>query len=273
MAKRVSSATRSCVFCGGRPLTREHIWPEWIISSVRKHLGPAPVQVARLNDDPYVVPELNATVKVVCAGCNNGWMSELETRVRPALEPMILGRLPVALTPVMQAMLARWAFKTAVMIDLFKPSADRDYGPREYRMLKDRHLFSGMPVLRDPLVMVWTAAYQGPAAGYSSLSSAFPFVTPPTYTPEGIVATPGNTTRGVSHTLRLMHVLFQVLVVERGAYPILSVSSPPASIRLAPPTRTAAEWPFHGEAFGDADIDKFVKRPVQLSLITGTEPA
>lgn len=268
MTQGVSPTTRRCVFCGGQPLTREHVWPQWIISTIREHVGPGPIRVARLSDAPYEVPELDVAVRAVCAACNNGWMSSLETAVRPALEPMILGRFPVHLTPTTQALLARWAFKTALMVDLYKPPSARDYSAREYHMLRDRNLFSVATRSSDPIVMVWTAAYDGRGASYSSRSSAFPFSTPPSYTRDGIVATSGHTTRGITHTLRVMHAMFQVLVIERGVNPLTSVSGPPASIQLAPATHSPAEWPLRGEGFGDHDIDKFVKRPVELSLLT-----
>ncbi len=268
MPQGVFPTTRRCVFCGGERLTREHVWPQWIVAAIRQHVGPGPIRVARPGDTPYDVPELDVAVRMVCATCNNGWMSSLETGVRPALEPMILGRLPVLLTPAMQALLARWAFKTALMVDLFKPQSERDYSAREYRMMLDPNLFSVTARSSDPLVTVWAAAYSGKGATYSSRSSAFPFTAPPSYTRDGIVATTGHSTRGVIHTLRVMHSLFQVLVIERGANPLTSVSGPPASIQLAPPTRSPAEWPLRGEAFGDADIDRFVNRPVELSLLT-----
>ena len=46
-------------------------------------------------------------LRVVCRGCNNGWMSQLESAVKPLLEPMILGHR-VQLNEAAQRILAEW---------------------------------------------------------------------------------------------------------------------------------------------------------------------
>jgi hypothetical protein len=56
----------------------------------------------------------DATVKIVCASCNNGWMNDLENGVRPFLPDLINGRA-VELTAGNQKALASWSLKTMFM--------------------------------------------------------------------------------------------------------------------------------------------------------------
>jgi hypothetical protein len=72
-------------------------------------------------------------VKTVCEACNSGWMSDLETTVRPFLGPLALGhRTSLAATD--QGALATWLWKTMLMFDCSKPtrSYDRDAYGRFY---------------------------------------------------------------------------------------------------------------------------------------------
>lgn len=52
----------------------------------------------------------------VCDACNGNWMAELESEVSRFFKPMIRGER-TALTPDEQALLARWAVKTVLMIE------------------------------------------------------------------------------------------------------------------------------------------------------------
>ena len=55
------------------------------------------------------------TVRAVCKRCNEGWMSALEQRVRPTLEPLVRGQ-PCTLDQAAQTTLAEWvALKTMVI--------------------------------------------------------------------------------------------------------------------------------------------------------------
>jgi hypothetical protein len=59
-------------------------------------------------------PELK--LKRLCAGCNNGWMSRLEERTKPILV-RLLENEPVLLDLDAQAEVARWAIKTAMVVE------------------------------------------------------------------------------------------------------------------------------------------------------------
>ncbi len=55
-------------------------------------------------------------VRGICADCNNGWMSRLESAAKPILTPMILGE-PVTLSTADQQVVAAWATKTALVLE------------------------------------------------------------------------------------------------------------------------------------------------------------
>ena len=60
-------------------------------------------------------------VREVCAGCNAGWMNDLETTARPVLNDLIQGRR-LNLGQGDQSMLAAWTFKTELMFQLARPA-------------------------------------------------------------------------------------------------------------------------------------------------------
>jgi hypothetical protein len=127
---------RICIFCGDAPVTREHILGRWIqrlagidgskSGSLTFHTP------GTARERFFEAPPLGRTAKVVCAGCNNGWMSNLESEAAPVLTPLFEGRSGV-LTEEALAILSRWAFKTAFVIDAaglqsggpLTPQADR----------------------------------------------------------------------------------------------------------------------------------------------------
>ncbi len=89
-----------CIFCGGLNVTKEHIWSRWIASFLpatrndeRTEVMSTFVRMTEPVGRPKVTNRCGSTftktVRVVCAGCNNGWMNQLETLVAPILKPMM----------------------------------------------------------------------------------------------------------------------------------------------------------------------------------------
>jgi hypothetical protein len=141
-----------CLFCGGSPLTREHIWPEWLSKELPAlELTTFTLERAGKETETWKAPAASTTVRAVCAICNGGWMSDLEARAAPLLTPLIRGQTPRMGRPS-QAAVAAWALKTAVMLDQMNPSLP----------IRREHLDH----LRDhgethPTVHVFAAAYDG----------------------------------------------------------------------------------------------------------------
>jgi hypothetical protein len=103
------------VFCGSDgPLTREHVIPQWI-----SQLLPWNREIIhKVEKAEWSAPIFGHTVSVVCATCNNGWMSRLETAVKHFLGPAIFTPAAGALvSPITQVNVATWAVKTMLMAD------------------------------------------------------------------------------------------------------------------------------------------------------------
>ena len=150
---------RTCAFCDGSSTTREHIWPNWARRRLSAAATPHHVQVQQ--DDQVGRPRLWAqvpfsmTVKAVCADCNNGWMSDLQAIAKPLLEAMLEERSR-GFDEQDQAILARWALKTAMMVDQTQAPQHRVIPPEEYQHLRS----VGRPSAN---VRVWLASYTGEA--------------------------------------------------------------------------------------------------------------
>lgn len=107
--------TLRCIFCGKPETTREHIYPRWS----HKFLLPSKkarnsfvihrryynrIESATFN----VKPLRDWQIKCVCADCNGVWMSQLETRLKPIMRPLILGRR-ARLSDADKEAIATWA--------------------------------------------------------------------------------------------------------------------------------------------------------------------
>jgi len=105
-----------CLFCNNKAGNREHLWGRWI--HARKDFGP-------LKKDSYqlgrtIIPNPEITVKSICAKCNNGWMSDLETKNIPTIGSMF-SDLSLTLDRTQQEMIAAWTIKTSIMLDSMRP--------------------------------------------------------------------------------------------------------------------------------------------------------
>lgn len=104
---------RVCIFCGATANSGEHLLPEWLQGLIA-------------SDDPHVLWRevggekttwekrgFTEKTKVVCGGCNNGWMSRLEEAAKDVLSPAITRSvLPYSLDLRSQWIAAQWAMKT-----------------------------------------------------------------------------------------------------------------------------------------------------------------
>jgi hypothetical protein len=144
-----------CVFCGARPTTNEHVFPQWLLDVIPgegelTHTWAAPEGSASISRE-WTNEALDFKANVVCGpDCNSGWMERLETRARPFLEPMIRGRRAMLL-PEGARTVAHWALKTALMIDFAQEPEHRSVPASVYQ-----ELYSAQDV--TPQTFVWVAA-------------------------------------------------------------------------------------------------------------------
>ncbi len=114
--------SKKCIFCGGYPLSKEHVLGKWLspivatppkgkkvyIDSERMHYGSVERRARRFLKD------IDIQVRCVCVSCNNGWMEAMESEVKPIIESL-LGSGSHTLNQSEQFSLAKWAVKTAII--------------------------------------------------------------------------------------------------------------------------------------------------------------
>jgi len=74
---------RTCAFCEGSPVTKEHLWADWISETLHR-LRPSPIKVGFEDGElqhTYQTNKLNITVARFCETCNNTWMSAIDNDV------------------------------------------------------------------------------------------------------------------------------------------------------------------------------------------------
>lgn len=118
---------RFCIFCGSPGLTGEHIWADWLKNYIPRemesyskassiiHADRTVAHVKKQGGDPH-----SRKVKVVCGGCNSGWMSQLQERAKPILIPLINGQ-PTVLDLKKQAIISAWVSMAMIVADLVDP--------------------------------------------------------------------------------------------------------------------------------------------------------
>jgi hypothetical protein len=121
MTTEASTERRICIFCGGLPLSKEHIYASWMGPYLSPNIdGTVHTKILEQVRTNGMRDEVHATLsikpgdhrsrklRVVCAACNNGWMSLLQERARPHLAPLLNGEW-TRLTLEAQTAISAWA--------------------------------------------------------------------------------------------------------------------------------------------------------------------
>lgn len=131
-----------CVFCDREHKSREHVIPQWLgeplkdshpVAPGKRRIGlthrytPPAGREAEAREWSMAGPDLVTTE--VCGQCNNGWLAELEGRVKPTLEKIVRGEPADVLSDDQPAM-ATWCYKTVLLMQLVRPGKFR-FIPRE----------------------------------------------------------------------------------------------------------------------------------------------
>lgn len=110
---------RVCVFCAtsGRPLTREHIYPDWLSTRFKKGLVATNEVKSDTASRLWEKAIFQDTVNVVCAECNNGWMSAIESDTKDVLADLIFSVKALSLDEATQQRIALWVQKTVLILN------------------------------------------------------------------------------------------------------------------------------------------------------------
>jgi hypothetical protein len=116
-----------CLFCPKTANSLEHLWPKWVHE--RRNFGPLKHTRGKTET---IIPNPKITVKAVCKGCNNGWMSHLENANIPLVGSM-MQNLSIPLDRQQQKIVAAWLMKMAFLTDWTRigGKAKRFYGRDE----------------------------------------------------------------------------------------------------------------------------------------------
>ena len=110
-----AAAVATCVFCDRPAGSVEYLWPEWLC----RHFTEAIAAPSHSPDDAVVArmrQEVDQTIDRICSSCMYGWIQHLDDDVIAFFPPMISGDR-TRLSPRQQAVLARWAAKTATIME------------------------------------------------------------------------------------------------------------------------------------------------------------
>lgn len=119
------AVSRQCIFCGESAGSREHIFANWMIE--RMGAKSQTIAMNELSEGQWQSRPAhtfnNFVTKRVCKKCNEGWMSELESKVKTVIGPLIDRQWPVLAETMMEEasrereIVARWALKTLICVD------------------------------------------------------------------------------------------------------------------------------------------------------------
>ncbi len=238
---------RFCLFCSGIANSVEDAWPRWITSQF-KGRRPAAFQAERggVRLPSWSVHQPTLKIRCVCEQCNNGWMSRLEGRVQPFLQPLLVGESG-ALEMVGQAAIATWAVKTAMVLEGMDPTEKRGYSQLQRERLRLRAVIPWR-------TSIWLAASAEPDWFMSTKNRHTG------KTPEDI--------SGVSITMAFAHAILQVLTIRvpedvgPETHVTTEVRQGPWSqltVQVWPPS-AGARWPPPMGLNGEAGLDALAER-------------
>jgi len=224
--------TRACIFCGGTPVTKEHLWPQWVTGTLkrgpRRLRRPVTIQMTTGSGPSHewsCGDDINVTAKRVCRQCNSGWMANLEESALPLLQKMMMGRI-VSLDTHGQTVVARWLALRALVFRYFaQPITEPE---REWLDYFYEHQ------VPPPTCYQWITAYNGQKpfhyAGNDITASDVP----------GRATEPWHTPHGILMTLVIGYLAAKLLWIRKGEPGDLD---PSGLVRVWPARNTAVIWP------------------------------
>lgn len=119
-----------CIFCGGSPVTKEHVFGRWIQKYIvanderTKHMLLRPGLLAMKPGKLHLRQggAVSTQLRVVCGPCNHGWMRETQEAAARHLIPLLAGDWTAALEPDACSAIASW-FTLFSMVSEFQDSA------------------------------------------------------------------------------------------------------------------------------------------------------
>jgi hypothetical protein len=226
----------SCTLCGStaESCDDEHVIPKWarrafdiqgwVTLQARDHATSPLRHVGQMQ-------HLNIVLRdAICRSCNNDWLGGIEKRAARILKPMAVSAKPTHVDAASQALLALWAVKTALLLEL----AFRQQYP-------EQRLVGGY--LATPQELAWLRARNEPPPRSMAWLGCWDCQqsVPVNYEPSSAVLPTADGTLLAGHltTFTLGYVAFQVftidfLAADQHGAPVWN-SGPPEALRKALP--------------------------------------
>jgi hypothetical protein len=152
---------RTCIFCNNKASTGEDAWPKWLMkrfpasntSYMDAERGGKKLRIWSMSKPKLVVNWL-------CAKCNNGWMSLIESKTKPVLVSILDDKLS-AIDSSSQSTLACWAVKTSMVLECLYPNRTWFYTNDERQLMRTTQTL-------PPRTSVWIAKCVEPKNIYSA---------------------------------------------------------------------------------------------------------
>jgi hypothetical protein len=257
---------KPCIFCGEfAHLTKEHIWGDWIRAYVpadaNKHSirdveiikGGTPDKITITNRTGSAI---GSRRKIVCATCNNTWMSRLQNKAKPYLIPLLEGRQTALGVEAFKA-IAAWATMVTMTAEYQLNSAGKIAVSQDDRALLKK---TEGPI---PEWFVWIGHYRGGKWRHQWTHTSLPIVGGEQLPSADFVYTPLPNTQTTTFVVGELYVH-----TMRSLYPDLCGNWHWLGTRLRynlipiwPIRHEFIVWPFH--VLSDADVtassDMFIK--------------
>jgi hypothetical protein len=243
-------------------LTCEHVIPQWARRSFAIK-GPVTVNARKEGLDQRrrigSMQALNVTLDdAICEDCNSVWLSRLERAVKPLLAPMAVSATPTALSPGSQKLLATWAVKTILLLELaFRQMYPASRPVEGYRASQPEFAWLRAVSEPPPRSFVWLGCWD--------CEQAIPVRYAPSSAP--LPVPDGSRVKGHFATFTLGYVAFQVFTVDYVAADHQQASQwndhAPAALaqalpRIWPPLLGQQEVPWPPPAFAAPAWDRLV---------------
>lgn len=260
-------SARGCIFCGGKPLSKEHVIAQWIGGVLHSmewsDHTPAPPEAewgtryrfgdgAATRERRHRAPGNRPTVEVncVCIPCNTGWMSALEGQASPFLEPMIRGT-HIRMDDAAQLLIATWAVKTVFVLEFMR---------RELIVATAHDRYVLMTEHRPPTTFrVRLAAVADPAVQPLRLQTYVATTHPPDG-PSDILCS----------TVLIGHLAVQVWGGHGAGTVDLKASGTVIgdAVMIWPPVAIGAPWP-PSRPITEEQMEEFMRQPIPRSVNEG----
>ncbi|GLJ00973.1 hypothetical protein [Bacillus sp. YKCMOAS1] len=118
----MSKKNRNCLFCGNSNLTREHIFAQWLLDELNIRKIKMGMQHTTFYGSTISRRPLTPNTLInglICQECNNGWLSQIENKVKPILTAILKypnSNLSTFLKE-QHELLSIWSLKTAMILN------------------------------------------------------------------------------------------------------------------------------------------------------------